>query len=33
VRAEAEVDDSVVVTSGLKEADRIVTRGGVLLND
>jgi membrane fusion protein, heavy metal efflux system len=33
VRAEAEVGDSVVVTSGLEEADRIVTRGGVLLND
>jgi membrane fusion protein, heavy metal efflux system len=33
VRTEAEVGDSVVVTSGLEEAERIVTRGGVLLND
>jgi membrane fusion protein, heavy metal efflux system len=33
VRTEAELADSVVVTSGLDESDKVVTRGGVLLND
>jgi cobalt-zinc-cadmium efflux system membrane fusion protein len=33
VTTEAEINDSIVVTSGLKDGDRIVTRGGVLLND
>ena len=33
VTTEAEMNDSVVVTSGLRDGDRIVTRGGVLLND
>jgi membrane fusion protein, heavy metal efflux system len=33
VTTEAEMNDSVVVTSGLEDGDRIVTRGGVLLND
>jgi len=33
VRTEAESGGSVVITSGLKETDRIITRGGVLLND
>jgi membrane fusion protein, heavy metal efflux system len=33
VRTEAESGGSVVITSGLKETNRIITRGGVLLND
>jgi cobalt-zinc-cadmium efflux system membrane fusion protein len=33
ITTEADMNDSVVVTSGLKDQDRIVTRGGVLLND
>jgi membrane fusion protein, heavy metal efflux system len=33
VTTEAEMNDDVVVTSGLKDGDRIATRGGVLLND
>lgn len=33
VTTEAEMNDTVVVTSGLADGDRVVTRGGVLLND
>jgi cobalt-zinc-cadmium efflux system membrane fusion protein len=33
VRTEAETGDSVVVTSGVEGGDKVVIRGGVLLND